>query len=526
MTKRISTTRLWAAALTAGTLLFGTAACGTAGSGVTGGGGPPQSGGIAEYGVYSEMRGFDPVQLSLVGTGIERAAAVMDTLLYRDEITDEVKPKLAQSIATTDNGTTWVLGLREGVTFTDGEPLDADAVIFNINRHIAPDSTSSAKAALANMQSAEATGEYEVTFTLASPDAFFPYTLTAQSPASLVGSPKALADPGAFSVNPVGAGPFKLATWVRDDRLELVRNDTYWNEGKPYLDGVTFTVQGNFQTRADALITGQSDVTLLTGDLLNRVEGDNQFVVWTELPAGGGALTPNGSKGPGADLRVRQAINKAFDPAVTQQLIFPGSSAWDGSLDCVPFPTGSAACEPDAAAVYDPEGAKKLIADYVADGGTTRMELVHLQANQNGATYIQQQLKEIGLDVTLRSADAAGLSEATANGAYDLMFSETAGSGYPSVWNRFYSGSPTNWPRQANPEVDALLLSIRQEVDPAAAAEKWREFSMLLHDEAITTWIAAYSARIVSSAGLHLGSEEQPYQGSAMIYFDSAWLEN
>ena len=115
---------------------MGSTACGAAAVG-SAGNTTPQPGGVLRYGAYSEMRGFDPVKLTSVGTGIERAAAVMDTLLYRDEITDEVKPKLAESIHTTDNGTTWVLGLRDGVTFTDGEPLNAEAVIFNVNRRIA-----------------------------------------------------------------------------------------------------------------------------------------------------------------------------------------------------------------------------------------------------------------------------------------------------------------------------------------------------------------------------------------------------
>ncbi|MGN6125624.1 MAG: ABC transporter substrate-binding protein, partial [Humibacter sp.] len=123
------------------------------GCGGTSGGAPtatdaavePQSGGVAQVASFGEMPGFDPVRLANVGSGIERAAAVMDTLMYRDELTDEVSPKLAKSL-TSDDGKVWKLELREGVAFTDGTPLDAEAVIFNLQRHIAPDSVSTAKA--------------------------------------------------------------------------------------------------------------------------------------------------------------------------------------------------------------------------------------------------------------------------------------------------------------------------------------------------------------------------------------------
>lgn len=470
------------------------------------------------------MRSFDPVRLTLVGTGIERAAAVMDTLLYRNEITDEVEPKLARSIETPDNGTTWVLGLREGVTFTDGEPLNAQAVIFNINRHTAPDSTSIAKTMLEGVRSVEATGEYEVTFTLAAPDAFFPLTLTAASPAGLIGSPKALADPATFAENPVGAGPFEVANWVRDDRLELVKNDDYWNEGKPYLDGVTYILQPDNKTRTDSLLSGEIDIAQINAEFLGQF-GDGRHQVWTELPAGGTLVIPNNESGPGSDLRVRQAIRMAFDPKVTQQLLFPNSTAWDGDLSCVPFPTSSPACNPEAAASYDLDGARELIADYLADGGTPDVEMVYFQLLTTMATYVQQQFKAIGLNLRLEGLDTAGLAEVSNTGAYQFMLTQTAGTGYPTVWTRFYSKSANNWPRMARPELDAQLLGVRGAVDPDVAADEWHTFSDMVADEAIVTWFAPYTSHSVTASHVRIGSDEQPYKGSTMVYLDSAWLD-
>ena len=185
----------------------------------TDGGGEPQLGGTIIAASVSEMRGFDPLRADSLGTGIERAAQVMDTLMYRDDLSGEAKPKLAKSLET-DDAQTWVLTLREGINFTDGTPLDAEAVKFNLERHIAPDSTSSAKSMLSGIESIEVTDALELTITLKAPSGSFPLSLTGSSAASLIGSPTALADPDAFNINPVGAGPFKFVSWT--DRKSVV----------------------------------------------------------------------------------------------------------------------------------------------------------------------------------------------------------------------------------------------------------------------------------------------------------------
>ena len=481
-----------------------------------------QTGGVANVASLSEMPGFDPVKLANVGTGIERAAQVMDTLLMRDDITDEVFPKLAKSISS-DDAKVWTLELREGVTFTDGEPLNAEAVIFNLERHIAPDSTSTAKAMMAGIEQMEATDEYEVTITLAAPSGSFPLALTGSSPASLIGSPKALADPAAFNVSPVGAGPFVFESWVPDDKLVLNKNPDYWDDGKPYLDGVVYSVMIDGQTRHDALTTGAQDLGLVQGMAWNTMSAlpDLEMI---PVPTGGQALIPNGTTEPGSDERVREAMTMSLDPKVTAQVLFGGTQIWDADVSCVPFAPDSPACAEGTTNAQDLEKAKDLVKEYLDEGGSPDTELVYFQTLVDQATYYQEQLNAIGLNVTLTAVDAATLAQRQASGDYGIFLGSTASAGFPTVWTRYYSGG-TNWGMVTYDDLDEALLRARDEIELQERNAAWQDVAEIIHDKSILFWTSPYTAAMAHNTALHLGTPDHPYKGSTMVYFDTAWLE-
>ncbi|KQZ85242.1 hypothetical protein ASD56_02450 [Microbacterium sp. Root166] len=479
-------------------------------------------GGVAQVAALGEMPGFDPVKLANVGTGIERAAQVMDTLLMRDDLTDEVYPKLAKSISS-DDAKVWTLELRDGVTFTDGEPLNAEAVIFNLQRHIAPDSTSTAKAMLSGIETMDATGEYEVTITLSAPSGSFPLALTGSSSASLIGSPKALADPAAFNSNPVGAGPFIFESWVPDDKLVLAKNDDYWDDGKPYLDGVVYTVMVDSQTRTDALVSGGQDLGLIQGNAWNAV-ADLPNLVLLPVPTGGQALIPNGTTEPGSDERVREAMTMALDPEVTAQVLFGGTQIWNADPSCVPFAQGSPACAEGMTNDQDMKKAKALVQEYLDEGGSPDTELVYFQTLTDQATYYQQQFSEIGLNVTLASVDAATLAQRQAAGDYGIFLGSTASAGFPTVWTRYYSGG-TNWGEVTYPELDEALLRARDELTLEDRNQAWQDVAEIIHDNSMLFWTSPYTAAMAHSTKLHLGTPDHPYQGSTMVYLDTAWIE-
>lgn len=509
------------AALAVGALVVGLASC----SGSAGGGGrdasvQAQSGGTLTVASLSEMPGFDPVKLIAVGTGIERAAQVMDSLMYRDDVTGEVKPKLAQSLES-DDGQTWILTLREGVAFTDGTALDAEAVVFNLERHLEPDSTSAAKSMLSDVADIEVTGEYEVTISLNAPSGSFPLALAGSSPASLIGSPAALADPEAFNSTPVGAGPFVFEAWTRDSELTLVRNEDYF-AGPAYLDAIVFRVLPDPQARVDAVMSGDVDVSQVTGTSWAAVEANSSLVV-VNSPVGGQVLVPNATRAPGDDIRVREAIGLATDAKVTNTIVFPGSDLWDLNRDCLPYPSGAPACVDGVAPTPDVDEAKRLIADYVADGGSTKVDFV-APALTDEVEYYQRQLTEIGLDVTMQVTDVASFQQASISGDYDVLYGVTASAGYPTVW-RYISSQGVHWGKVVYPELDEALERARDALELDERNAAWRDVSTIVAEQQAFFWTAPYSAATAYRQSVHLGSDEYPLQGTLMVYFADAWKE-
>lgn len=481
-----------------------------------------QTGGTARLTYLSEFGGFDPVRLVSVGTGIERAVTVMDSLLIRNELTDEVTGKLAAGMTTADDGKTWVLELREGVNFTDGTPLDAEAVIFNLERHIAPDSRSNAKALLAGMESMEATGPLEVTFTLSAPDGSFPLTFTGSTPAGIVGSPTALADPEAFNSNPVGAGPFKLESWVKDDTLTLVRNDDYFVEGQPYLDSVVYQVRPDPQTRVDELISGNTDFSLVPANLWPRVSA-TPSVTLHMAPTGGEALIPNAAEGPFKDERLREALLYLFDGKTSAQVLAGGTELWDGDTTCTPWATDAPACEGVEPLTHDLDKAKELVADYTADNGEPSVEYVHY-ATSRSAEFVQQQLASIGITAVMRAMDPTAHAVAQASGDYQLLQGTTVSAGYPTVWTRLYEGGQ-NWGRVAHPELQSALMTARTAPTLEERSEAWKDVDDQIRENAVMVWYSPNLSGMGHSTKLHLGSEERAYDGSMLVYLDAAWKE-
>ena len=158
--------------------------------------------------------------------------------------TGEVEPALAESWSASEDGLTYTFTLRQGVTFHDGTPLNADAVVKNVKRQIDPkdpgysDQFIYAGIVYQDVSDVAAASETEVTFTLSRPITLLPGNLAVF--AGGVVSPTALetyADD--YSQHAAGTGPFKLDAFTPDVELSLVANDEYWG-GRPALDRVVF----------------------------------------------------------------------------------------------------------------------------------------------------------------------------------------------------------------------------------------------------------------------------------------------
>jgi peptide/nickel transport system substrate-binding protein len=275
--------------------------------------GEPQQGGSITVGLEAETANWLPSTGNWASSGYNVAYTIYDPLMARSE-DGEVLPYLAESLEVNDELTEWTLTLREGVTFHDGTPLDAEAIAHNLE--INKGETSVLTGSLANVETFEVTGELTGIYRLTEGTSAFPDRLT--TAAGMPFSPTAYdADPDGFADNPVGAGPYTFSSWSRDDRLVVERYEDYWQEDQPYLDQITFRPIPDEDTRLQSLLSGDIDAmqTLRQSIVRQALDAEEQGTIETTLFIGnnGGGAIFNTNEPPVDDVRVRLGLAHAID---------------------------------------------------------------------------------------------------------------------------------------------------------------------------------------------------------------------
>lgn len=493
------------AAVAAGLTALLLAACGAA-PGINGGGadgasgirtvnprggdlaaeGEPRSGGVLVMGTDREAVSFDPTQQN---TNMA-ALAIYDSLLKLDD--DGVaQPYLAESMETTDEGTTWRMGLREGVRFSDGTPLDADAVIVNVQRHIDKPASPGNRYA-SQIASMTAPDPQTVEFVLRQPFGAFPTAFALNFTAGNLGtviSPTALQQYGDdIGANPVGAGPFVLSSWARDSRMELTRNPDYWQPGLPYLDGLEFRPLPDTESRYASIENG--DVDLIFGgyhtELLRGLENPNLTVYYGP---GNGAeyIYFNHEQAPFDDHRMREAFVRAIDLDALAATQFRGqmeqAKGWFGAD--TRFTTEEATA---AWPAFDAERASALVAEYVAEGGSATVAYKTTNAPNRVAfaEFLQAQMAAVGITLEPQFFDLAQYSSSVVQ-SQDFQVAGWVGgpydTPYPNVQNLLRTDGNANYGAYSNPEVDALLDQAAATTDEAELTQLYQQVQLLTNQD-------------------------------------------
>lgn len=293
----------------------------------------PQMGGKITTAIEGEPASVDPAFDYDFVSGLATSSITEPLLVFCEQDT-KVCPNLAESYEISPDGMTYTLKIRQGVQFSDGTPMTVDDVVFSLNRIRDPKLGSYVGWMLAKVKDVQAPDASTVVITLSEPDALFEYALasTAAHVVSKAFVTKAGKDYGTAAVGSIGTGPFKLDTWKTGDYQRLVRNDTYWNKanGGPYLDEITIKILPEPTTRVAGLQTGEIDY------LINNVPSDQYATVQsiegvnlTFIPSYYGEwITMNVQAAPFDNVKVRQALNYAFDKKSVRQLYY-GADALD-----------------------------------------------------------------------------------------------------------------------------------------------------------------------------------------------------
>jgi peptide/nickel transport system substrate-binding protein len=293
-----------------------------------------------------------------------------------------------------------------------------------------------------------------------------------------IASKKAIDDKTDMTSKPVGAGPFLMDEWIRDNRMTMSRNPNWTASPGPYLDKLVYIIQGNEDQRVDGFKTGQFDgyYTAVPGSVAASTKDVKDSYYASVSVNMGQTFLMNTTKAPFDDVRVRKAVIMAFDREVLAKDILSNSVpaqyfALKGSKEF---------SEASALPKYDPAGAQKLIDAYVAEHGgqpiTFTMTAFQQTLDQARAKYIQAQLDQLkNIKATISVNDSPTNIAAVLAGNYQwTSWGFPTLDNDPGLYNAARSGLPTNYSKYSNPDVDKALDAARLTTDASARAASYK----------------------------------------------------
>ncbi len=404
----------------------------------------------------------------------------------------EIEPRLATSWEFID-ATRLRFTLRQGVTFHDGTPFNADAVKFTWDRAFNPAQPGRWAALAGPITTVEVVDEFTVDFIASQP--YGPMLLTLTMPYTAIVSPTAVQALGdQFSRAPVGTGPFKFVEWRTNDRIVLEANDDYWR-GRPALDQVVFRTVPEEGARMLSLRAGEADMVLLpTPSELAELSADSRFQVSGAPGVGVFYLAFNLDREAVQDVRVRHAVAHAIDRELIVEAIIEGGGVLATSVLGAPV-FGYKDMRLLELYPYDPERAVELLEEagytrgsdgFMRDAAGQVLTLQALPSNgrtlkdREIAETLQEFLRQVGIDVQLDIFEWATTFELMRGATldYDLnsftWFTTTGDADY-TMFSNYVSTElpPASWNRwrYSNPDVDEWLRAARASLDQAERAE-------------------------------------------------------
>ncbi len=486
----------------------------------------PTDGGVLNFGVYAETAGLDPtvVNGSGVAGGIE-LAAIYDTLMRFDTETLEYQPQLAESLEGNEDGSQWTLHLREGVTFSDGTPLDAEAVVFSLQRHV--DNESRFAGMVGRIASYDTPDPLTVVFNLSEPWQSFPFLL-AYMPGMVV-SPTAMQQLGEDEFNraPVGAGPFTVDRYSPGEELILAARDDYWDE-RPHLDGLRFTVLQGAQANLEAMQSGELQAAFLREPQVVTEAREAGYPGYLNLQnLGAMLLMNNGARGqdrPTADVRVREAIAAAVDPTVLDQRADQGHGypAYDMLSTTSPYYDEGSTLE------HDPDRARQLLEEVMAEtgwDGSLDLACSNIPSRANWALAVGAQLDAVGFQTTVDTSGTVAdlIRQVSVDADYDLAcygYNLDDANPFISLSQHVYSTSRQNVIGYSNPEMDALIDELQVAATPEATTDVLNRIQALWDDTVPTVPTAVVPEFIAWDESVH---GVVPTVNS-MVLFDDAFI--
>ncbi len=479
---------------------------------------------VLVVGQIAEPQSLDP-HVATATNDFRILMNVYEGLVRFADGTLEVEPALAESWEISDDGLSYTFQLREGVTFHDGTPFNAEAVKFNFERMLDeahPFHDTGPFPLSFNFSAVEdvtAVDDTTVEFTLSEP--FAPFLSNLAYPTGLIVSPAAVEQFGEdYGRNPSGTGPFRFAEWLANQRVVIAANPDYW-DGPPALEAVVFRPITDANTRMAEMLAGGLDIMVeAPPDSIAQFRDAPDFTVHEQAGPHVWYLILNMKEGPFENQAVRQAVNFAVDKEALVNDVLQGTAeisagpvppafAWAYNEEVEPYP-------------YDPDRARELLEEggydgeeivfYVTEGGSGMLDPVAM------GTAIQADLAAVGMNVRIETYEwNTFLGQVNPGLEGKAQMAQMAWMTNDPDTLPFLTLRTAAWPEEggfnsgyySNPDVDEMLDEARRTTDPEERASLYRDVQEIVHEEAPWLFVANWVQGAVTTANIE-GFSLQP----------------
>jgi peptide/nickel transport system substrate-binding protein len=467
----------------------------------------PVEGGSITYGIDSETSGgwcLPSAQLAAGGTEIVQA--VYDTLTVPNA-KGQFVPYLARSVSHNQDYTQWTIALREGITFHDGELLNAAAVVQNLDAYRAGPLWGVVFADIADVRPVD---NLTVLVTTRVPWIAFPAFLWGTGRVGIA-APAQLDDPATCATNLIGTGPFSLKNWVPNDSLVVTKNARYWQRDRagnalPYLDEITFRPEADTSQRVNGLKGGDLDlIHVADGQQIAGLRNDAQAGLVKLLESERGAEVDhtmlNAGKPPFDHRSCRLAVANATDTealreradAVTPIATQPFAPKTPGYQRNSGYPS------------YKPDDAKKLLDQCTNELGVDELRFT-LDSTpdppvQALASAMQDQMAKVGIRVELAppTAQSQYIDLAVAGQFQAILWRNFPSTDPDTMYPWWHSTTvqpgtdatvrnPVNFSSISDPVIDHDLALARSEPNPVRRNLLYQEIGRQFAKEAYNLW--------------------------------------
>lgn len=506
--------------------------------------GEPQAGGTVTIGLEAESQGWRPC---LDSNGATPGEIVMNSLYDTYMVLAEdgsAKPYLAESLESNADFTEWTMKLRDGVKFHDGTPLNAEAAKKSWDEGTAG-ATSNCKSNASPVKEVQIVDPLTIKFVMKQAYGPFPSVLTGSA-----GRPMAPSSIASGADKPVGTGPFVFVSWQRDSQLQVKKNAEYWQEGKPYLDGITFKPIPDENTRLAAVRSGEVDImhSLRQAIVSEARELGDEFEKYEFIGNNAGGSIINTKMAPVDDKRVRQALAYALNqeeliavlggegisPVATQ--FFSEESPWYSEKVAEGWPQN------------DPEKAKELLESYMNDpkrsDGKKPGDPVEVTFNCppdpsliEVAQAYQAQAQAVGFKMELRQFEQATHIQNALKDDFMINCWRMGTQNDPD--SEFFTGfsspegNPLNFTNFTTPEIQKLLQEQRATADFEERKAIFEKIMLILNEEVPLLWTGHTATVVVAKEAVNGIAVEEGPGGLKISGIDnselrpiSIWLES